>query len=52
MNSQEPYRLSNIDLSNIDFLYQHEPLGTGHAVQCCLTELNQLQHNSITLILC
>lgn len=45
----------DIDKTNkINFIYQEEPLGTGHAIQCCLPELYHYQSNqsnSITLIL-
>jgi UDP-N-acetylglucosamine diphosphorylase/glucosamine-1-phosphate N-acetyltransferase len=40
-----------IDISNINFVYQQEPLGTGHAIQCCLEHLQQCKDNSTTLIL-
>jgi UDP-N-acetylglucosamine diphosphorylase/glucosamine-1-phosphate N-acetyltransferase len=41
----------NIDTHKIQFVYQAEPLGTGHAIQCCSTELSKYQYNSSTLIL-
>lgn len=42
----------NIDKTNkLIYVHQEEPLGTGHAIQCCLPELINFQRNSITLIL-
>ena len=38
------------DLPDYDFVIQPEALGTGHAVQCCISELS-VYHNSETLIL-
>lgn len=40
-----------IDITNIKFVLQPEPLGTGHAIQCCLPELQNFNKNSTTLIL-
>lgn len=40
-----------IDISNIDFVFQSEALGTGHAIQCCMKELYEYKENSTTLIL-
>ena len=40
-----------IDINKIEFIHQEEPLGTGHAIQCCLPELCNYNSNSITLIL-
>jgi len=39
-----------IDTTNIQFVYQAEPLGTGHAIQCCVSELLNIEHSN-TLIL-
>ena len=33
-----------IDLENICFIVQHEPLGTGHAIQCCMNKLLNLEY--------
>jgi UDP-N-acetylglucosamine diphosphorylase/glucosamine-1-phosphate N-acetyltransferase len=41
----------DIDTNKIEFIYQEEPLGTGHAIQCCLPNLYNFQGNSVTLIL-
>ena len=38
------------ELSNITYVDQPEALGTGHAIQCCISELNKYP-NSNTLIL-
>jgi UDP-N-acetylglucosamine pyrophosphorylase len=35
----------------IRYINQHEPLGTGHAIQCCLPTLQQYDLNSNVLIL-
>ena len=44
--------LSNhIDISKIEFVLQPEPLGTGHAIQCCVEQLQKFQEDSTTLIL-
>lgn len=39
-----------IDTTNIQFVYQAEPLGTGHAIQCCVSELLNIEYSN-TLIL-
>lgn len=40
----------DLKLSNITYVNQPEPLGTGHAIQCCISELIKYP-NSNTLIL-
>ena len=40
-----------IDINGIIFVHQEEPLGTGHAIQCCVEQLANFQENSTTLIL-
>jgi UDP-N-acetylglucosamine diphosphorylase/glucosamine-1-phosphate N-acetyltransferase len=41
----------NTYINKINFIYQEEPLGTGHAIQCCLPELYKCPKNSTTVIL-
>lgn len=44
--------LSNyMDITNITFVLQTEPLGTGHAIQCCSEQLEDCNEGSTTLIL-
>jgi UDP-N-acetylglucosamine diphosphorylase/glucosamine-1-phosphate N-acetyltransferase len=40
-----------MDISKIEFVLQPEPLGTGHAIQCCLGQLEENDESSCTLIL-
>ena len=42
LNSVTSYK--EFDLENIRFIVQHEPLGTGHAIQCCIHELLKLEY--------
>ena len=43
--------MNYIDMENICFVDQPEPLGTGHAVQCCIPELKSDNMNTSVLIL-
>lgn len=43
--------MNYIDMENICFVDQSEPLGTGHAVQCCIPELKSDNMNTRVLIL-
>ena len=43
--------MNYIDMENICFVDQPEPLGTGHAVQCCIPELKSDNMNTRVLIL-
>ena len=36
--------LKYISLNRIDFIIQSEALGTGHAVQCCMSELTNYKN--------
>ena len=39
-----------IDLPNISYIYQEEPLGTGHAVQCCRDELIKYPDSEVLIL--
>jgi UDP-N-acetylglucosamine diphosphorylase/glucosamine-1-phosphate N-acetyltransferase len=50
-NTINIYMNLNTYLNTIQFIYQEVPLGTGHAIQCCLPELYKFTKKSNTLIL-
>jgi len=40
----------NYDNINIQFILQPEPLGTGHAIQCCLVELEKYPNKNVMIL--
>lgn len=39
-----------VDLPNISYIYQEEPLGTGHAIQCCREELIKYPYSDVLIL--
>lgn len=42
--------LKYISLNRIDFIIQTEALGTGHAVQCCMSELTNYKNSNVLIL--
>jgi UDP-N-acetylglucosamine diphosphorylase/glucosamine-1-phosphate N-acetyltransferase len=42
--------ISTYDIENITFVLQDEPLGTGHAIQCCSKELYTYMDRSVIIL--
>ena len=42
--------LNYISLENIEFISQNEPLGTGHAIQCCIHELQKYTNSNVIIL--
>ena len=40
----------NMDKANIQFILQPEPLGTGHAIQCCRDELLKMPDKNVLIL--
>ena len=38
------------ETSIIDYIIQHEPNGTGHAIMCCVNELKQYENQSVLIL--